>query len=276
MSIDLSNTTIAFLGAGNMSRSIIGGLVNDGLPPTNIIAANPSMGKLEALSQDFNVVVTQDNQRAVHDADIVVLAVKPQMMATLCEQIAPLGEQLKDKLFVSVAAGVTCERIAQLLGHDVPQVRCMPNTPSILGQGVSGLYNHGVDEHRAAMVEQIMKSTGMTVWVEQEAQIDCITAISGSGPAYFFLFMEAMAAKAEAFGFDPDTARQLVQQTAAGAAAMVADSDLPISQLRQNVTSKGGTTAAALNVFEQNGLTETVAQSMQAACDRAAELAKTL
>lgn len=276
MSNHFENKKIAFIGAGNMSRSVIGGMISNGFPPANIVAANPSTPKLEALTADFAIGVTQHNLDAVRDADMVVLAVKPQMMATVCQQLAELGDQLSDKLFVSFAAGVTCERIKALLGQGVALIRCMPNTPAVYGKGVSGLFSSGASQAQQDFTDSVMQSTGLVVWVDQEQKIDAITAISGSGPAYFFLFMEAMVAKAEQFGFDPDTARQLVQHTASGAATMVEHADESIAQLRQNVTSKGGTTAAALGVYNEQGLTAMVDDAMQASCDRAEALAKSL
>lgn len=276
MSNQFNSKTIAFIGAGNMNGAIIGGLVACGFPADNITAANPSMGKLEKLQQQYNIQITQDNLKAIENADMVVLGVKPQMMKVACEQLAPLGEKLKDKLFVSVAAGVGCARIAELLGQPVQVIRCMPNTPSMFGKGASGIYAPNIDEQNRAFVDYVISATGIVVWVEQEQHIDAVTAISGSGPAYFFLFMEAMVEKAKAFGFDEDTAKKLVQQTAMGAAEMVERCDESIGQLRQNVTSKGGTTAAALAVFEHQGLKQTVDNAMQAACDRGAELGRTL
>ncbi|NQZ09334.1 MAG: pyrroline-5-carboxylate reductase [Algicola sp.] len=276
MNHDFDNKKIAFIGAGNMSRSIIGGMVGNQFPPANVIAANPTLDKLDALNKDFEISTTQDNLQAVKDADMVVLSVKPQMMATVCEQLSELGEQLNDKLFVSLAAGVTCERIKTLLGQDVPMIRCMPNTPALYGKGVSGLFASGASQTQQAFAEYVMKATGLVVWVDKEQKIDAITAISGSGPAYFFMFMEAMVDKAQQLGFDEQTARQLVQHTASGAATMVEHSDESIAVLRQKVTSKGGTTAAALSVYSEQGLPAMVDDAMQAACDRAHEMATTL
>jgi pyrroline-5-carboxylate reductase len=273
---DTKNQKIAFIGAGNMSRSVISGMVANGFNGQNIIAANPSMPKLTALMADFTIEITQDNLKAVAEADIVILAVKPQMMATVCEQLTSLGEALQGKLFVSFAVGLTCERIKAMLKSDVALIRCMPNTPAMYGKGVSGLYADGSNAAQNVFVEQVMQTTGLVVWVEQEQKIDAVAAISGSGPAYFFMFMEAMVAKAQDFGFDAQTARQMVQQTAMGAATMVQHADESIAQLRQNVTSKGGTTAAALAVYAEQGLPEMIDDAMQAASDRAALLAKTL
>lgn len=273
MSQDFNHKTIAFIGAGNMSRSVIGAMVGNGFPSENITAANPSIGKLNNLKQDFNIQITQDNLSAVENADMVVLAVKPQMMSTVCQQLAQLGAALNDKLVVSLAAGVTCQIIKDLLRQDAAIIRCMPNTPAMYAKGVSGLYSDGASTEQQAFADYVIQGSGLVVWVKQEQQIDAITAISGSGPAYFFMFMEAMVDKAQQLGFDADTAKQLVQHTAMGAATMVEHSDLSITQLRQNVTSKGGTTAAALNIYSQQGLPSMVDDAMQAACDRAEQLA---
>lgn len=272
----MKQTKIAFIGAGNMSRCIIAGLVTNGFEATNITAANPSIGKLDALHSEFNININQDNVTAAQNADVIVLAVKPQMMAVACEQLSALGSQLSGKLIVSVAAGVTCERIKALLTVDVAVIRCMPNTPSLYGKGVCGIYASQANDEQKALADDLMQATGLVVWVEQESQIDAITAVTGSGPAYFFLFMEAMVAKAQQLGFDEVTARQLVQHTASGAATMVEKTDQSIAQLRQNVTSKGGTTAAALATYNEQGLTAMVDDAIQAAFDRAQALAKSL
>lgn len=276
----MKQNKIAFIGAGNMSRCLIAGLVRQGYEAQNIIAANPSTGKLKALQEDFNIRTSGDNIQAVSAADVVILAVKPQMMAQVCRQLsemqAPDNHGLESKLWISVAAGVGCKQIKNWLSVAVPLIRCMPNTPALYGKGVCGLYADGTDKKYKTLTETLLRVAGLLVWVEQEQQIDAITAISGSGPAYFFALMEAMTIKAQQLGFDPDTAKQLVQHTAAGAAAMVANSDESIARLRHNVTSKGGTTAAALACFNELGLTTMVDDAMQAAYDRAQTLGKNL
>jgi pyrroline-5-carboxylate reductase len=272
----MQHNKIAFIGAGNMSRCIIAGLVKNGFAKANITAANPSRGKLDALQNELAINITQDNLAAVADADVVVLAVKPQMMATVGEQLSNLKEKLAGKLFISVAAGISCERIKALLNVDVAIIRCMPNTPSLYGKGVSGLYSSGANESQRALADYLMQATGLVIWVDEQTKIDAITAISGSGPAYFFMFMEAMVDKARQLGFDEATARQLVQHTASGATTMVEHSDSSIAQLRQNVTSKGGTTAAALATYTERGLPAMVDAAMQAAFDRAQQMAKSL
>lgn len=267
---------IAFIGAGNMSRSIIGGLIEQKYPADHIIASNPSSPKLVQLGIDFGVDAHLDNLVAARQADVIILGVKPQMMSTVCDQLSCLGDNLKDKLIISLAAGVSCKRLAELLEYPVSLIRCMPNTPCLYGKGISGLYSYNASEDECRTATNIIKATGEVIWVEEERQIDAVTAISGSGPAYFFLFMEAMVAKAKDLGFDEYTAKLLVQQTALGAATMVKHSDIDLTTLKDNVTSKGGTTAAALAVFEQQRLQAIVEDAVQAAADRAEQLSQNI
>ncbi|TLU66803.1 pyrroline-5-carboxylate reductase [Thalassotalea litorea] len=271
----MTNNTIAFIGAGNMSRAIIAGLVANGYPAKNIIAANPSIGKLDALHQDFGITITQDNVAACSQADLIVLAVKPHFIQPVCEQLAK-NVSLSNKCFVSVAAGVNIKPIQNALGFAAPVIRCMPNTPSQLGLGVSGMFASAeVSDPQKHLADTLMASVGIVQWLEAEENIDDLIAVSGSGPAYFFAFMEAMQNKAIALGFNPQQARALVQQTALGAAQMVVENhDQEISTLRENVTSKGGTTQQALLTFAQGGLPELVDKAMQAAKDRAIAMAK--
>ncbi|WP_394172529.1 pyrroline-5-carboxylate reductase [Thalassotalea litorea] len=271
----MSKNIIAFIGAGNMSRAIIAGLVANGYPAKNIIAANPGMGKLEALQQEFNIQVTQDNVQACAQAELVVLAVKPHLIQSVCQQLAA-DVDLTLKCFVSVAAGVNIAPMQSALGFAAPIIRCMPNTPSQLGLGVSGMFaSNEVSEEQKQLASRLMASVGIVQWLSSEAQIDDLIAVSGSGPAYFFAFMEAMQAKAMALGFDKQQARALVQQTALGAAQMVVEnSGEEIATLRENVTSKGGTTQQALMTFADGGLPQLVDKAMQAAKDRAIDMAK--
>ncbi|PJG58027.1 pyrroline-5-carboxylate reductase [Aeromonas cavernicola] len=266
----MQHRTLAFIGAGNMSRSIIAGLVRAGYPASLITAANPSRPKLEGLSNDYGIHITQSNIEAARDAEVIVLAVKPQLMAGM---LAELGS-LEGKLLISIAAGITVARLGEMAGGHDRIIRTMPNTPALLGLGMTGLY---APEHIAArdrdFAEQMMQAVGKTLWVEQESGINGIIAAAGSAPAYFFLFMQAIAEEAEAMGFSPEQARLLVQQTALGAAAMVEQNpDLALQTLREQVTSKGGTTAEAIKTFQQQGLMPLTAQAMQAAVARATEM----
>lgn len=269
----MQQRTIAFIGAGNMSRAIISGLLASGYSPDNIIASNPSLPKLEKLNEDFGIQITQDNADAASRADVVVLAVKPQLMEQMCSALSQ-QTNLKGKLFISIAAGIPSARLKQMLGGDYPLVRTMPNTPSALGKGMTGLFAESdVTELDKSFAGDLMKAVGEIAWVEQESGIDAVIAAAGSSPAYFFLFLEAMEAKAKALGFDDKTARTLVQQAMLGAAEMVCHNpDLELSELRAQVTSKGGTTAKAIEYFQQQGLEDTVADAMQAAVNRAREM----
>lgn len=266
--------TLAFIGAGNMSRSIIAGLIQAGYPAGRIIAANPSRSKLDELADQFGIRITQNNAEAAREADVIVLAVKPQLMAAMLEAlVAELGS-LAGKLLISIAAGIKVERLQEMAGGHSRIIRTMPNTPSLLGLGMTGLYAPtGIEQADRDFAEQMMQAVGKTLWVAQESGINGVIAAAGSAPAYFFLFMQGIAEEAEAMGFSPEQARLLVQQTALGAAAMVEQNpELSLQALREQVTSKGGTTAEAVKTFQEQGLKPLTARAMQAAVTRAAEM----
>ena len=258
-----------------MTRSIVSGLVNNAYPAHLITASNPSIGKLTALQDDFAINVTQDNKEAVNAADVIVLAVKPQLMQLVCENLA-LNQDLSDKLFVSIAAGITTARLQQMLGGTFALVRTMPNTPSALGKGMTGLFaDISVNDIDKQYATDLMSQVGKIAWVEKESMIDGVIAAAGSSPAYFFLFLEAMQKEAQRQGFDNQTARLMVQQAMLGAAEMVCHNPhLELSDLRTQVTSKGGTTAKAIESFQQQGLEQLVANAMQAAVKRAEQMAQ--
>jgi pyrroline-5-carboxylate reductase len=271
----MQHRKIAFIGAGNMTRSIVSGLVNNAYPAHLITASNPSIGKLSALQADFAINVTQDNIEAVNAADVIVLAVKPQLMEQVCGKLAQ-HKNLNNKLFVSIAAGITSGRLQQMLGGTFAIVRTMPNTPSALGKGMTGLFaDTNVVDIDKKYASDLMSQVGEIAWVEKESMIDGVIAAAGSSPAYFFLFLEAMQKESERQGFDRQTARLLVQQAMLGAAEMVCHNPhLELSELRTQVTSKGGTTAKAIESFQQQGIEQLVANAMQAAVKRAEEMAK--
>ena len=270
---------IAFIGAGNMARAIIIGLVNSGVAPQNIMVANPSAAKRLKLADEFGVQQTHDNNKASEFAEVVVLCVKPHFIVEVCQQISQ-AINISGKLFISVAAGTTVAQIQLALSKDSkvalpPVVRVMPNTPAQLGLGMSGLYaSTEVSTEQKAMAEKLMTAVGKIIWLASEGKINDIIAVAGSAPAYFFLFMEAMEKQALQLGFTAQESRMLVQQTALGAAQMVAHNDEPISTLRGNVTSKGGTTHAAIEQFKSDGMDEMVKSAMNAAIARAEEMAK--
>lgn len=271
----MQHRKIAFIGAGNMTRSIVSGLVNNAYPAYLITASNPSIGKLTALHADFAINITQENSEAVKTADVIVLAVKPQLMEQVCEKLTQ-DQNLGGKLFVSIAAGIPTGRLQQMLGGDYAVVRTMPNTPSALGKGMTGLFSESnvkLDDRKYAA--DLMSQVGEIAWVEKESMIDGVIAAAGSSPAYFFLFLEAMQKESERQGFDHQTARLMVQQAMLGAAEMVCHNPhLELSELRTQVTSKGGTTAKAIESFQQQGIEQIVANAMQAAIKRAEEMAQ--
>ncbi|BAP42705.1 pyrroline-5-carboxylate reductase [Pseudomonas sp. 21LCFQ02] len=271
----MSKTRIAFIGAGNMAASLIGGLRAQGVEADDIRAADPGAETRGRIAAEHGIAVVADNADAVTGADVVLLAVKPQMMKAVCQDLAP---SLKpEQLIVSVAAGITCASLNQWLGEQQPVVRCMPNTPALLRQGVSGLYaTDKVSDVQRQQAEQLLSAVGVALWLEQEQQLDAVTAVSGSGPAYFFLLIEAMTAAGVKLGLPEDIARQLTQQTALGAALMSTGSDVDAAELRRRVTSPAGTTEAAIKSFQAGGFEALVETALNAAAKRSAELAEQL
>ncbi|TWI58392.1 pyrroline-5-carboxylate reductase [Pseudomonas duriflava] len=270
----MSDTRIAFIGAGNMAASLIGGLRTQGVAADLITASNPLADQRAALQSDHGIRTFESNLDALKDADVVVLAIKPQIMQRVCQEIA--ASLQPEQLVVSVAAGITCTSLTQWLGARA-LVRCMPNTPALLRQGASGLFaNEQVSAAQRQQAEQLLAAVGITVWVDTEAQLDAVTAVSGSGPAYFFLLMEAMTRAGEHLGLDRDTASRLTLQTALGAAQMALASDVSPAELRRRVTSPGGTTEQAIKTFQDDGFEALVQKALAAASRRSAELATEL
>lgn len=270
----LSKAKVGFIGAGNMATSILGGLIQSGLPAESIYVSNRSADKLDALKEKYPTInTTHDNAEVVNNVDYVLLAVKPQIMSTACADFKELD--LSKKCAISVAAGVTCETLNKLLGTDTPVVRSMPNTPSLIGYGATGLFaNDKVSEQQREATSAIFDAVGKSIWVENEDLMDVVTAVSGSGPAHYFLFMESVVQAGMDLGLPEDTARELAAQTALGAAAMVQQNgDTEIGQLRRNVTSPGGTTAAALDTLNDHKLPEIVKKALEASVTRGKELA---
>jgi len=270
----MEQRTIAFIGAGNMAHAIIAGLVASGYDAKKIIATAPSDVRRKPLETKYGIRTTSDNIAAAQEADVVVLAVKPQLMEEVCKPLQTVD--YSNKLVVSIAAGICAARFDQMLNTQLKLVRVMPNTPSLVNKGMAGLYaSERVTQTDKDFSTQLMSAVGEVCWVEQESGINNVIAAAGSAPAYFFLFMQAMQEEAIAQGFDEQTSRMLVQQAALGAAEMVqANPDVPLSTLREQVTSKGGTTAEAIRTFNENNLSEIVAKAMQAAVARAEEMEK--
>ncbi|MGD2120044.1 MAG: pyrroline-5-carboxylate reductase [Chromatiales bacterium] len=267
---------ITFIGGGNMAASLIGGLISNGQPADSIRVAEPDAERLNTLQAQYGVQVSTDNPAAVEAADLLVLAVKPQILQTVCRDLADSVQQRRP-LIISVAAGIRSADIERWLGGELAIVRCMPNTPALLQQGATGLFaNARVSGPQRTQAETILQAAGITLWVDDETLIDAVTAVSGSGPAYFFLLMEQIQRAGEKLGLDTETARRLTLQTALGAARMANESDDEIATLRSKVTSKGGTTEAAINSFIEQGIEAMVNQALTAARDRATELADLL
>ncbi|WP_456407947.1 pyrroline-5-carboxylate reductase [Thiolapillus sp.] len=272
----MNTKTLAFIGGGNMASAMINGLIEDGIQPQDILVAEPDEKRREQLAARFGIRSVDDNSNAAAQADILILAVKPQVLQEVATALAPALIQ-KKPLCLSIAAGIRHASLQRWLGNDIPVVRVMPNTPAMIKAGASGLYAPDtVNEAQRNEAEHIMRATGIAVWLDDENQMDALTAVSGSGPAYFFLFMEAMENSARQLGLPEKTAHLLVLQTALGAARMALESTTDLQELRSSVTSPGGTTEQAIDVFQKQGLEQLVEKALAAARDRSVELSQTL
>lgn len=269
----MQETKIGFIGAGNMAASIIGGLISQGQPPANVFASDLDAAKLAALATSTGLQAASNTEIA-QQADVIVLAVKPQVMAAVCQELAAsLGE--RRPLLISIAAGINLSALTGWFGSDASLVRCMPNTPALVGSGASGLFaNPQVDSDQREIANALMSAVGLALWVDTEAQIDSVTALSGSGPAYFFLMLEAMQDSAVKLGLSAEVAKALSYQTALGAAQLALASSETTEQLRRNVTSPNGTTERAINAFEDGDLRGLVDSALKAAHARSIELAE--
>lgn len=271
----MTRSNIAFIGGGNMSGSMVGGIIARGWDPRAIRVSDPDAGCRERLGA-LGVLTSADNHEAAASADIVVLAVKPQQLRSACRDIAAAVAE-RGSLVISIAAGIGTASLQSWLGADVAIVRCMPNTPALLQASATALYaTPAVSAEQRAAAQEILSSIGFVAWVEDEEAMHAVTAVSGSGPAYFFLVMEAMQLAAENLGLDPALARQLTAQTALGAARMALETDVDVVELRRRVTSPGGTTERALRVLEERGLRRVFESALEAASNRSRELADEL
>ncbi|HQV24485.1 MAG TPA: pyrroline-5-carboxylate reductase [Acinetobacter sp.] len=267
------NQNICFIGGGNMAQALIGGLVSRGLPTTRITVSDP-VEQIRHILEDKNIQTTTNNVDAIKHADVVVLAVKPQVLATVLQ---PLKGLLSNKLVISIVAGAEIQTISDLIGGSERIVRVMPNTPALVQTGAHGLYaTAAVNTRDRELSSQILAATGLTIWVDTEAQIDAVTAVSGSGPAYFFYLMESMILAGKSLGLDEKVATALTLQTALGAAQMAITSSNSPAELRKNVTSPNGTTQAALDVFDQAEISQHIQSALAAAQQRSQELAQEL
>ncbi|WP_310460404.1 pyrroline-5-carboxylate reductase [Sphaerotilus sp.] len=264
-----THPTLAFIGGGNMATAILGGLVRSGTPGANLIVLDPNADQRARLERDFGVRTIAAADATLAEADAVVWAVKPQSFS---EAAAPCAAHVSSALHLSVMAGIRSDAIARATGSD-RVVRSMPNTPALIGQGISGLYARpAVTAAERAQVEALLAPTGDVVWVEREVDLDAVTALSGSGPAYVFYFIEAMVAAAERMGLTAEQGKQLALATFSGATELARRSDESPATLRERVTSKGGTTYAALTAMNTAGMQESFIAALQAAQTRAREL----
>ena len=266
------NCNITFIGGGNMAQALIGGLLSRGLPATRITVSDP-FENIRQLLQEKDVHVTDDNIAAIKNADIVVFAVKPQVLGGV---LKPLKGLLEDKLLISIVAGAEIKTISDLTSSE-RVVRVMPNTPALVQTGAHGMFaKPEVSAKDRELATQVLAATGLTLWVTSEAQIDAVTAVSGSGPAYFFYMMESMIRAGKNMGLDEKVATALTLQTALGAAQMAITSSNAPSELRKNVTSPNGTTQAALEVFDRAQISQNIQTALAAAQKRSQELAQEL
>lgn len=272
----MSTHTIAFIGGGNMARSLIGGLVADGWPANQIRVADPNQEQVRQLGEHFGVVTSTDNEAALEGAEVLVLAVKPQVARQVVESLR--GQLGSDQLLLlSIAAGVREPALRRWAAAELPIVRTMPNTPALVRSGATALFaNSYVTAAQRDLAETVLRAVGLTVWVDQEAHLDAVTAISGSGPAYFFLLMEALETAGTEMGLKPELARLLSLQTGFGAAKLALESKDSPADLRRRVTSPGGTTERAVEVLQGGDLLALVRQAAAAAKNRSEELAVAL
>ena len=266
-----NKTVIGFIGAGNMGYALIKGLINSGYPSENIKACDLNEDLLQKRSKEFGINVYIDNAELLKACDVVVLAVKPQVLTKVCTGLRNLITP--NHLVISIVAGIRANDINRWLGGEFALVRSMPNTPALMQQGITGMFaNKLVSDEQKNIVETILATVGQCFWVKEEELIDAITAISGSGPAYFFFLMQSMTQAAIALGLDKETASALSVQTGYGASMMAVESGEDPQTLRQNVTSPNGTTQAAIESFQDQNFEGIVATATRAAYDRAHEI----
>ena len=269
----MNNSKIAFIGAGNMANSLIRGLLAKGAESQNLFACDPDAKKLRMLHEECGIV-TGSIADIAKQADVLLLAVKPQVMPEVCKTLAPLLAG-RTCLIISIAAGIPLQSMQTWLGESAAIVRCMPNTPALVSTGATGLFaNEKTTADQKQLAGGILAAVGIVCWLEREQDIDAVTALSGSGPAYYFLLMEAMEAAAVKLGLTTDVARQLTLQTALGAALLANGSNVPPAELRARVTSPGGTTEQAIKTFQNQGFENLVEEAMEAAQRQSVELAK--
>lgn len=265
---------ITFLGGGNMANALIGGMLKQGFSASDITVIDPGSAARQKLNESYAVNCLASAEQLDNVGDLLLLAVKPQQMK---EAVAPLCTKLGQALVVSIAAGLDIATLSRFLDGHQQIVRCMPNTPALIGAGITGLCpSPAVSAEQRAAADRVLSAVGSTVWIDDESKMDGVTALSGSGPAYVFLFIEALQQAAADLGFTPEQGRQLAIETVQGAAALAAQSSEPASVLRERVTSKGGTTEAALSKMAEKGVKDGIVAGVKAAEARGQELGKLL
>jgi len=268
----MNDMTLCFIGGGNMASSLIGGLIADGWNPASIRVSDTDKQQLARLTQRFPITTSTDNKIALEGADVVVLAVKPQVIQGVAQTLA-VALSKAQPLVISIAAGISESTLRRWLGEETAIVRAMPNTPAMVQSGATGMFaNTNVTDDQRSIAESILRAVGIVIWVDDEAMMDAVTALSGSGPAYIFLFIEALQAAGQELGFSKETAYLLALQTAFGAAKMALESEEDATMLRQRVTSPGGTTERGINTFREGGLNNLVSKALHAAAERSREL----
>ncbi|MDH5378251.1 MAG: pyrroline-5-carboxylate reductase [Gammaproteobacteria bacterium] len=270
----MTDLKIGFIGGGSMASSIIGGLIADGVKPQNICVTDINESSLNSLSAHFGVNTSNEGAEVVRFSQVLVLAVKPQQLADVVQGLAPQIQE-KKPLLMSVAAGIRTDVLELWAGGDVPVVRAMPNTPALVRSGATALFaNAQVDEAARSYAENVIRAVGLCIWLENEDQMDAVTALSGSGPAYFFFLMEYMQAAAQELGLPADTARMLTLETALGAAKLAIELGKDVAELRQMVTSPGGTTERAISTMQGAGVDKAIVEALKNAAQRSQELAQ--
>lgn len=263
---------IVIIGAGNMGSALLSGLIHSGFQAENIFITDPDSKKLNILKEKYHIHIESNNLIAAEKADVILFAVKPQQLTDVAKSLAPIVQKNRP-LIISIAAGVSTQQISQWLSQKIAVVRCMPNTPALIGAGISALFaNENVTKKQCEMAETILNAVGKVIWLTDEKLLNAVTALSGSGPAYFFLVMEALQKAGEALGLPRETAHLLTIHTALGAARLALESNSSVEELRHRVTSPGGTTESALRVLKDGKLVDLFYQAVVAACQRADEL----
>lgn len=272
----MENSKIGIIGGGNMGNALIGGLIRQGISAQSIFVADHGQATCERLQAQWGIHTSTHNADVAQQVEILILAIKPQQMRPVIEELAPFLHQKKQPpLLISIAAGIKTTQIHRWLQKEVPLVRAMPNTPALMGMGITGLYAPpGLKAEASKIAENLLKAVGETVWLPDEALMDVVTALSGSGPGYFFYFMESLIQGAVELGLPSDIAKKLTLHTALGSAQMALQTHEELASLRQKVTSPGGTTEQGINTLKNGKLADLITETLRAAATQGSVLSK--